>query len=102
MKRLVRTEKALAEYREWKAGFDARLDKATTDGEVYALDLEFRRMGQSVGEAYGLDTADRNNMDTCREFVRPGPWLDRMVKIARNDEGCDAADAIQRFFREVL
>jgi hypothetical protein len=28
--------------------------------------------GEAVGIAFGLDTADRNSMDTCKSGIRPG------------------------------
>lgn len=41
------------------------------DGEALCEVLELLR--QSVGVAYGLDTQDRNNIQTCIETIRPGP-----------------------------
>ena len=46
-----------------------------TNGHVYQFELRERRLGEAVGEAFGLDTCDINNIDTCRGCVRPGPWL---------------------------
>jgi hypothetical protein len=30
------------------------------------------RLGEAVGIAFGLDTADRNSLETCRGCIRPG------------------------------
>lgn len=67
---MSRTIKALAEY-------DALVD----DLEAYPVPDEhfvdavvrLEALGEAVGVAFGLDTADRNNLETCRQCVRPGP-----------------------------
>ena len=60
---LARTEKALRAYdAKWGDNFDP-----TQDGELAV----------AVGEAFGLDTADRNNTADCKALVRPGSRFPR-------------------------
>lgn len=79
---LGRTIEALLAYDAYLAtnpygiGVDGVCD---TNEQVYAVKAEEDRLAQAVGEAFGLDTADRNNLDTCRSCVRPGPWLRGLV-----------------------
>lgn len=81
--RFPHTRKALAEYdAEVEAAWAALLampNDEITDGHVYQVRNLERRLGQAVGHAFGLDTADRNAMDTCEGCVRPGPWLHRLL-----------------------
>ncbi len=49
------------------------------------------QLAEAVGEAFGLDTADRNDPATCKVCVRPGkptaadhpdePFVRRMVRL---------------------
>lgn len=56
---LARTEAALAAYdAKWGSGYDPYQDDP---------------LAVAVGEAFGLDTADRNDPETCKACVRPGP-----------------------------
>ena len=44
-----------------------------TNEAIRAWVAESERMGAAAGHAFGLDTADRNNLKTCEDCVRPGP-----------------------------
>jgi hypothetical protein len=71
---LSRTAKAIEEHDAYKIEFADAID----NGKGKALDLlkvvsKFEALAKAVGHAYGLDTADRNAMDTCENHVRPGP-----------------------------
>ena len=33
------------------------------------------QLGEAVGVAFGLDTADRNNQEDCRRLIRPGKFV---------------------------
>ena len=70
---LSRTEAALAEYDAAGPRIAEMFATATTNAEVEAAAAEEERLGAAVGEAFGLDTADRNNLETCKRCVRPGP-----------------------------
>ncbi len=64
---LTRTAAALTAY-------DAEHAKPMPDvlsAAISKIALE-EKLGQEVGRAYGLDTADRNNLATCEECIRPG------------------------------
>jgi hypothetical protein len=74
---MARTKAALEAY----DAEHARPVPMDTKGEAKAYFDGLDRLAQAVGEAYGLDTADRNNLDTCRECVRPGPFVRRMVAL---------------------
>lgn len=73
---LQRTRDALVAYDAFHAK-DVPLD---TNTEASAYFAELDRLAEAVGEAFGLDTADRNSLETCRQCVRPGPFVRRMVK----------------------
>jgi len=45
----------------------------------------------AVGVAYGLDTADRNNFETCRDLIRPG---------AKNPAHPDDLSFVRRMVRD--
>jgi len=64
-----RTKAAIEAYDEFDVGFDEKGSQA----EVLAQFAELERLGAAVGIAFGLDTADRNSMDTCKGCIRPGP-----------------------------
>lgn len=88
---LSRTEEALAAYDVYVSSFDARmgslLDECGNTEEVNARVLalfdELDEMARAVGHAFGIDTSDRNSVDTCRACVRPGPWLRELVARSR-------------------
>ena len=56
---LARTEAAIAAYDE----------KWGDDYDVYQED----DLAIGVGEAFGLDTIDRNDPAVCKALIRPGP-----------------------------
>ena len=65
---LSRTKAAIEAY-------DKLNDELVMDGsqaEVTGQFAELERLGEAVGIAFGLDTADRNSMDTCKGCIRPG------------------------------
>jgi len=59
-------------------------------------------LGREVGRAFGLDTADRNNLADCTELVRPGKrnpahpddlsFVRRMVADWKEHMGCQGCD----------
>ena len=73
---LSRTRAAIVAYDE----FD---NKAVFEGmdqdEVLAWFKKLEGLGEAVGIAFGLDTADRNSMDTCKRCVRPGQFVREAV-----------------------
>jgi hypothetical protein len=66
---LSRTAAAIEAY----DAFDATFEMMKSNESVLAWFAKQEELGQAVGLAFGLDTADRNNPDTCRQVVRPGP-----------------------------
>lgn len=70
---LSRTLAALKTYDKRLPQLMRVLDKAQTDAELRTMMIEIEKLEESVGAAYGLDTADRNSPETCRGVVRPGP-----------------------------
>lgn len=76
-----RTKKALAAYEEAaKKGWEALLrNPDPTDEQVFALEALLDEMARDVGRAFGLDTSNFNDMETCEACVRPGPWLRRIL-----------------------
>jgi hypothetical protein len=72
---LSRTATALAAYDE----MHARIVPMETNAEAMAYFEELDRLAEAVGKAYGLDTSDRNDYETCLQYVRPGPFVRRMV-----------------------
>lgn len=69
---LSRTAAALEAYDCVEAEID-RIDSRTTAAEAARLLERIRKAGAAVGAAYGRDTADRNDLATCADHVRPGP-----------------------------
>lgn len=65
---LTRTEAALSEYDAFDRDFKAEGSQA----EVIAAFDQLESKARAVGHAFGLDTADRNNLLTCERCVRPG------------------------------
>jgi len=79
-----RTAEALEKFdRDVNAAWDAlgaMSNDEITDGHVWkAQQIETLR-GQEVGHAFGLDTADRNSLETCEMCVRPDAWLRKIVQ----------------------
>lgn len=66
---LSRTAAAIEEYDRFDAAFNT--DGMSQD-EVLAQFAKLESFGEAVGIAFGLDTADRNSMDTCKGCIRPG------------------------------
>lgn len=64
---LVRTRKAVAEYDELD---QQPIPSSNAEALEYLKRLD--DLGEAVGIAFGQDTADRNSMETCRKYVRPG------------------------------
>ena len=68
---LLRTHRALLKYDRYNATFEAFLDDPRLDDkkvEKWFAGLEVER--KAVGHAFGLDTADRNSMDTCERHIQ--------------------------------
>jgi hypothetical protein len=66
---LSRTKAAIEAY----DAFDAQFDRMERNQDaVVAWFAELERLGEAVGIAFGLDTADRNSLETCRGCIRPG------------------------------
>jgi hypothetical protein len=70
---LSRTIAALKRYDEKLPQLLQLMDLAASEEGVRLVELKIEALGRLVGEAYGLDTADRNNPETCASTVRPGP-----------------------------
>jgi hypothetical protein len=51
-----------------------------------ALLKQLEEMGEYVGYIYGLETQDRNDPETCRRYIRPGP---NEVAIGMDDVSID-------------
>ena len=68
---LTRTAKALDAFDAADAAYKA-LDVATTPNATLIAKLDaLDELAADVGAAFGLDTADRNNVDDCVALVRP-------------------------------
>jgi hypothetical protein len=67
----ARTIAALALYDAADAECDRNLIDWPLDVGTAKL-RELERLAEKVGIAFGLDTADINNPETCRQCVRPG------------------------------
>ena len=65
---LSRTKAAIEAYDT----FDAAATMSGSQDEVLAELAELERLGKEVGRAFGLDTADRNNVRDCEMYIRPG------------------------------
>ena len=63
---LARTAAAIDAYDVYVEGPEYQADPA---GKAIRKSEELAR---AVGEAFGHDTADRNNFENCAELVRPG------------------------------
>jgi len=69
---LTRTQTAIKKYDIASDEFDVYSDNMQYDEAIAKMD-ELEKLEEAVGEAFGLDTADINNVDTCRQCIRPGP-----------------------------
>ena len=67
---LSRTQTMLAVYDEFGTAYSA----AKMSGEEAVAGLKkLEELGEAVGMAFGMDTADRNSVETCKRSIRPGP-----------------------------
>lgn len=66
---LSRTKAAIEAYDAFDATFD---EMKRNNDAVMAWFARLEELGKAVGIAFGLDTADRNNPDTCKQCIRPG------------------------------
>lgn len=66
---LSRTESAIEAYDAFDATYST-IESASQE-EVLAWFDKRDALGEAVGVAFGLDTADRNSMEVCRS-IRPG------------------------------
>lgn len=69
------TERALARYDAEEPRLSKLIDAATTTAEVTDLLTKLEQLEEAVGAAFGDDTSDRNNPETCRKVIRPGPAI---------------------------
>jgi len=88
---LTRTALAIAAYDE----FDSRFDEVVNMNTLHAVEAleKLEKLGWEVGHAFGLDTADRNSIQTCEQCIRPGfkvpgpgceeSFVRRMVKLSQ-------------------
>lgn len=70
---LSRTAKAIQDYDERVPELERKLITPRDQYEVVAVVREIEKLDEAVGIAFGEDTRDRNNPETCRQCVRPGP-----------------------------
>jgi hypothetical protein len=73
---LSRTEAAIAAYDAHDITYMAALAANTGRRSCTILDEWYKKsdlLAFKVGEAYGLDTKDRNNPKDCADLIRPGP-----------------------------
>ena len=89
---LTRTKVALEEYDRFNDEFlKANLSAVELEEMIKEVDV----LAENVGIAFGYDTADRNNFETCKECVRPEQknptpsaelsFVRRMVKNFENE-----------------
>ena len=67
---LTRTASALAEY-------DHHNYSGTVESDTFYEERE--RLAKAVGDAFALDTADRNRPETARLMHPADPWLRALV-----------------------
>jgi hypothetical protein len=99
---LTRTAAALDAYDAFDVDFGKLMSAATTKEEVFALVHREHELGEAVGEAFGLDTMDRNSVSNCKQCVRPGPkhpllgfgesWVRKVVREWRKTKGSEMSD----------
>ena len=75
---LARTKVALEVSDALNAEYHRKIN-ALGDTESLAFLGRVEAAEKAVGEAFALDTADRNNHDVAAQ-TRPGPWLRRLVE----------------------
>ena len=74
MPALKRTSDALAFYDRLSHQFNK-----CSNANIVAMFNKLEDAGKRVGHAFGLDTADRNALDTCEQVIRPCPWIRQIV-----------------------
>ena len=82
---LRRTAAALDEVDIATAKFEEACKTPGLSKEVNRALRELERKEAEVGEAFALDTADRNDPETARR-QRPGPWLRALVRQWRHKD----------------
>lgn len=80
MKSVVTWEKTKAAVAAYDA-HEATVDAIKTNDEFLVWSAEEQRLGRAVGRAYGEETGHINNVKTCEDLVRPGPWLRGMIAV---------------------
>jgi len=78
---LTRTKAALDAYDQVRAAFDAQDPRNDDWSAELSLELAAAvdRAAAAVGEAFALDTADRNDPAVARTIAPNDPWLRRLV-----------------------
>lgn len=69
---LERTKKAIEVYDAYADDYRVQGLAMSPEQQEIALD-HLERLGEAVGEAYGMDTAGQNDPQTCKDLIRPGP-----------------------------
>jgi hypothetical protein len=70
---LTRTRDAIAAYDMANAEFTTEHILSLPLGQSLRCLQDLDDLAEAVGVAYGEDTKSINNVDTCRQYVRPGP-----------------------------
>lgn len=91
---LSRTAAAIEAYDAYDAAFQP--ERMTNDAALAGF-AKLDALAEAVGLAFGLDTADRNSVETCRQCIRPGhkvpgpgcerSFVRRMVALWRERSG---------------
>lgn len=91
---LSRTRDAIKAYDLVDSEFTT--DRILSGEAPIDIPQKLEKLGEAVGIAYGLDTADRNSLETCKQYIRPGPanpppgydisFVRRMVRDWQNQE----------------
>ena len=80
---LERTRQAIAAYDRADATLTTEHLLSLPTLEYYNAMRRLEILAEAVGIAFGEDTDDRNNPDTCRQLIRPGnsdSFVRRMVR----------------------
>lgn len=91
---LDRTAEALEAYERHEAAYPSQLaDPTVTSAEIDRWLDEAETLSRAVGEAFALETADRNDPDTIRAMFHFPPancrtdrswvWLRKQIEVAR-------------------
>ena len=73
MRDFSRTQEALRIYDEQEPILFNKVMATRIPGESGRLMDEIDKLAEAVGIAFGEDTKDINNPETCRQCIRPGP-----------------------------